>query len=79
MSMWQGEGLPDVAGPTALLLRSVDGALLKAEAVPAFNNAELPGGPICFKGPPALPYTCACARQVAQSQTLPAVTHCLSL
>ena len=48
--MWQGEGLPDVAGPTALLLRSADGALLKAEAVPAFNNAELPGGLVCIKG-----------------------------
>lgn len=47
--MWQGEGLPDVAGPTALLLRSADGTPLKAEAVPAFNNAELPGGPVCIE------------------------------
>ena len=39
----QGEGLPDVAGPTALLLRSADGSLLKPQPVPPFNNAELPG------------------------------------
>ena len=39
----QGEGLPDVAGPTALLLRYADGSALKRQAVQPFNNAELPG------------------------------------
>lgn len=39
----QGEGLPDVSGPTARLIRSADGSVLKVQPVPPFNNAELPG------------------------------------
>lgn len=39
----QGEALPDVAGPTARLVRSADGSVVKAQPVPAFNNTELPG------------------------------------
>lgn len=39
----QGEGLPDVTGPTARLIRSADGSLLTTQPVPPFNNAELPG------------------------------------
>ena len=39
----QGEGLPDVAGPTAFLVRNADGSLLKPQAISPFNNAELPG------------------------------------
>lgn len=39
----QGEGLPQVSGPTARLIRSADGSVLKTQPVPPFNNAELPG------------------------------------
>ncbi|KAL0048239.1 hypothetical protein WJX82_010821 [Trebouxia sp. C0006] len=42
-ALMQGEGLPDTAGPTAYLVRAAGGAVQKAQAVPAFNNAELPG------------------------------------
>ncbi len=34
-------------GPTACLVRSAGGAVQKAQTVPAFNNAELPGGSSC--------------------------------
>lgn len=44
--MLQGEGLPDTAGPNACLVRSAAGAVQKAQTIPAFNNAELPGGPL---------------------------------
>jgi len=36
-----------MAGPTACLVRSAGGAVQKAQTVPAFNNAELPGGSSC--------------------------------
>ena len=39
----QGEGLPDATGPTARLIFSADGSLLKTQAVPPFNSAEAPG------------------------------------
>lgn len=39
----QGEGLPDVAGLAARLIRSADNSLLTTQPVPPFNNAELPG------------------------------------
>ena len=45
----QGEGLPQVTGPTARLIRSADGSVLKTQPVPPFNNAELPGNAASFK------------------------------
>lgn len=39
----QGQGLPDVAGPNAGVVRSADGSVFKAQPVPLFFNAELPG------------------------------------
>ena len=44
----QGDGLPDLSGPTARLIRSAEGEVLKVQPVPAFNATELPGVPVAL-------------------------------